>query len=61
MKVYACYLKVQKVEHWEIIFDDVQFITDSPDKAFEWSRKCYMYMGEHTVYHTYYYKEFELQ
>lgn len=61
MKVYACYLRVQKVEHWEIISDDVQFMTSSQEKARDWSRGDSKYSDDHYFYYTTYYREFELQ
>lgn len=61
MKVYACYLRVQKVEHWAIVSDDIQFIPKSSEKARDWSRKDQSYSESNRLYYTHYYKEFELQ
>lgn len=61
MKVYACYLKVQKVEHWEIVSDDVEFITDSLLKANCWKMKSEGVSQNGVYINTRYFKEFELQ
>lgn len=61
MKVYACYLRVQKVEHWEIVSDDIQFITSSFQDARDWVNKFEAYSEDNHSYYTHYYKEFELQ
>lgn len=61
MKVYACYLRVQKVEHWEIISEDIQFITSSGFEARDWSRTGCIYSDVDKVYLTHYFEEFELQ
>ena len=61
MKVYACYLRIQKVEHWEIVSEDVQFITDSYQKAVEEVIDGSWYSEDGYFFYTPYYKEFDLQ
>lgn len=58
MIVYACYRKLQ---FWDIISEDVIFITDDILKAQEWENRSEEVSKDGEFVHICYYKEFELQ
>lgn len=59
MKVYVCYHKVQRIEYWTVMKDEIEFITQSLWKAVQWEKNT---EGSDDKYsHTRYYKEFDLQ
>lgn len=61
MKVYACYRKLQAVQFWNIISEDVIFIADDILKAQEWENRSEKVSKDGEFVHIRYYKEFELQ
>lgn len=61
MKVYACYHKVQRIEHWTILQDNLEFITQSLWKAIKWEENVDGFTDNGKIIHTRYYKEFDLQ
>lgn len=61
MKVYACYHRLQALEFWEIISDDVVFITASNSIALEWEKSSEEKSSDGLYVHIKYYKEFNLQ
>ena len=61
MKVYACYRKLQAIQFWNIILEDVIFITDDILKAQEWENRSEKVSKDGEYVHIRYYKEFELQ
>jgi len=59
MKVYACYHKVQRIEYWTVMKDELEFITQSLWKAVQWEKDTEDSDDKYS--HTRYYKEFDLQ
>lgn len=61
MIVYACYRRLQAIQFWNIISEDVIFITDDILKAQEWENRSEKVSKDGEFVHIRYYKEFELQ